>query len=273
MRKEGHSYKEISKGVGLSVGSCYKYSNGVKMSSAGKRRLDAKLLSERKKKRRGIKIPAKLTKPLARILGHCFFDGGVGIDGVNYANVSEKSIQEFKRDMKRVFGLNPSNELDVKSVHIVKRLFYNNRNLADFLFKISPSYSTSSKAASIPKIIFNSANLIICEFLSAFWDDEGCVKSDGSICGKTKSDLISRQLMMLHKKLGIATTRWDDSTNDAYDVYLRVDAENINKFSRMIGFKNSVVCRGKYTGLRKSDVLYIKHGNKISVGAPVAQFG
>lgn len=261
LRRRGHSYKEISKIVKIGVGSVYKYAHGVKLTKDARKRLMAKM--NKGKKRRRITKPIKLNKKLIRIMGHCFFDGSVNTDGIKYTNVSRELINQFTYDVKSVFKINPSSITLSKKKHECFTVCFNYRELADFLFSFTKSYSTSSKECKIPEIIFNSGFNGICEFLRTFWEDEGCIKSDGSICGKTKNKRIAQQIMVLHKKVGLGVTLWYDSFNKAYDVRLKIDNANLKKFIKLIGFRHSLVCRGKYAGMKKLEVFNLIYKNKI----------
>jgi len=261
LRRRGYSYKDISKIVKVSVGSVYNYAYKLKLTKEAKKRLMTKM--NKGKKRRHITKPSKLNKKLIRIMGHCFFDGSVNIDGIRYTNVSRELINQFAHDVKSVFKINPSNIISSKKKHECFTVCFNYRELADFLFSFTKSYSTSSKECEIPEIVFNSSSNEICEFLRTFWEDEGCIKSDGTICGKIKSRKIANQLLLLHKLIGIETYLRKDITNEAYEIIVKRNVKNLKNFINLVGFKNSLVCRGKYSNMKKLEVFNIIYGNKV----------
>lgn len=270
LRREGFSYKEIAKLLEISTGSAYKYAHKIPISSRGKKRI-ALLIKNNQDKfasmhvRREIVRPNRITKEFIRILGHCLFDGSVCRDGINYSNTSKELIELFKQDMLNVFKIYPSNVLTHKKVHDVIIVYYNYRSLSEFLWLYAPSYSTSDTRAEIPPFIFELSEDLICEYLRTFWEDEGCIKADGSITGKTKSVKVARQLVMLHRKIGVTAALWRDSTNDAYDVTVPVNRSNVRKFAQLIAFRNSRVCRGKYMHCKKVDVLHFIHKDKLGL--------
>jgi hypothetical protein len=260
MRKKGNSYLEISKKLKISKSTIHNYGKDIKISDKGLARLNKRMEDNRERfiqnfaTARKIREPGDISVNLVRILGHCLFDGCVRKDGVIYTNSSKELIKQFSEDMKKVFGVKPDliRKMFKKSYYWV--LYFNYTKISNFLIKFSHSYSTSSTKSRIPSFLFDSNPKFISEYLRCFWDDEGAVKSNGDITGKTKSKNIANQLVKLHNKLGIEIKTYFDTKNLAYELYVP-RRENLQKFKNSIGFGHGKVCRGKFRGFSKSDAL------------------
>ena len=253
-RRNGYSYKEISKFLSIAKGTAYNYGLDVNVSKKGKQRLKNKLIN---RYQRSIKIPTKLTVSLVRILGHCLFDGSVNKDTVNYSNTSLELVKQFISDVKDTFSIDFSSLRYYKKKSICYQVFYPYTALARYLKNFTPSYSTSSSMCRIPSFLFKAKKPLIYEFLRTFWEDEGSVKASKSIIGKTKSKRIATELKKLHRKVFIETTVRFDKKNKAYEIYLPRKDENLKRFIRNVGFGSSAVTRGKYKGYKKMAVFFM----------------
>jgi len=264
MRKKGFSYKEIAKKLGISVGSSYKYASDITLPIKSKKRLLNKM---RKNKQKFIRkyaiskeffVPESLSPEFIRILGHCLFDGCVSKDSVIYTNSSLKLIKEFKEDMKTVFKIEPSRIVKAKNKSEYYTLYYHYKKLSDYLKEISPSYSTSKhESKEVVEFVSKQKKSLIAEFLKTFWDDEGAVKKCKDITGKTKSHAVAKSLNKLHKNLGINIYIYKDTKNEAYELYLQRNKENLGLFKEKIGFRYGIVCRGHFKGLTKNQAFNI----------------
>jgi len=260
LRRKGYSYKEISKRFKISKATSYKYCKNINVSKEGLSRLkikeekNIKRFIERFATAREVREPKEFSLSLVRIMSHCLFDGCVKGDGVIYSNASIELIEEFRKDMKEVFGVSPILIKEIRKITPYWMVYYNYKKISDFLRRFSLSYSTSSSEAIIPSFLFNSNTDIISEYLRCFWDDEGAVKCNGDVTGKTKSNKIANKLVKLHSKLGIDIRKYFDTKNLAYELYV-IRGLNLRHFKERIGFKYGIVCRGKFMGLKKSEVL------------------
>lgn len=253
-RRNGYSYKEISKLLYVAKGTAYNYGLDTRVSKKGMQRLRNKLINRHQ---RSIKKPTKLTASLTRILGHCFFDGSVNKDTVNYSNTSLELVKQFISDVRNTFSIDFSSLRHYKKKSICYQVFYPYTALVRYLKNFTPSYSTSSPICRIPSILFEAKKSLIYEFLRTFWEDEGSIKASKSIIGKTKSKTIAMQLQKLHKKVLIETTVRFDKKNKAYEIYLPRKVDNLKRFIRNIGFGLSTVTRGKYKGYKKMAVFFM----------------
>tara|TARA_Y100000310_G_scaffold3264_1_gene4170 strand:- start:2987 stop:3466 length:480 start_codon:yes stop_codon:yes gene_type:complete len=147
-------------------------------------------------------------------------------------------------------------KLKKKSTYYV--IYYNYTEISKFLFKFTETFSTSNKkSVTLLEFINNLEKEEIHEFLKTFWDDEGCVKVCKDITAKTKSENVAQNISKLHKKVGIKTNVYRDSKNNAYEIYLIRNKDNISEFKDKVGFQYGVISRGNFKGLSKSQGLDI----------------
>lgn len=264
LRLNGYSYKEIAKKFDISSSTTYKYCHKVILNQNGKMRLLNKKEINKNNfisnfaTAREIIYPQRITDEFVRILGHCLFDGCVSDDQITYTNASKKLVNEFIRDMKFVFGVIPAKIETRKYMTPYYVVHYNYKKINDYLLKISSSFSTSKNCSSKTiNYVYKLDKHKISEFLKTFWDDEGCIKSCKDITAKTKSKIVAYALRCLHKKIGIIVNIYWDSKNDAYEIYLVKNKNNLNIFRKLVGFPHGVVCKGKFKGLYKSEVFKI----------------
>ena len=198
---------------------------------------------------------------LARLVGHCLFDGHVvpSARKFGYTNKSKGLREQFIRDAAAVFKLSHpiiwvSKEIptvEFKSVAAVARLL-----------EFTPSYSTEdlTSPVRIPSFIMKGSSKTVAAFLQTFWDDEGSVSfryvhSKKSpirfLVGACKHVRIRTQLVTLHRRLHIGVI---DRANRG-EIWISRYAE-MNRFMKRVGFSEfALVGKGRWKGLPKQRVL------------------
>lgn len=278
LRRGGSSFKEIARKLGLGSSTTYKYGARCKISEAGIQKLRDKVTTQRlefvKKFAvpRPVKFPKSFSDRLVRIIAHCFFDGSVSSSSVNYTNSSVHLVNQFINDIREVFHIEPSLIRFYRGKFTLYcQVYFSYTMLSRYMYTHTPSYSTSAPNARIPKQIFADFNLA-SEFLQAFWEDEGTIKSNGDITAKTKSLNMARQLVELHNAVGIKTNVYYDKANDAYEIYVIRNPTNMLAFKTAAGFRYSVVTRGRYRGMKKEDLFQFMqrgaNGKKLNLNIP-----
>ena len=267
LRKEGLSYKEISQRLMISKSTAHNYGKLVELTPKQKQNLHLKVTQNWKdfckKYAQEKKIDIKhkeLTVEKARILGHCLGDGSVTDDIIRYFNISISLSNEFKNDMKTVYGVNPGKKhiLDRPNRQRLYVLDYYSKKICKDLKRYAPSFSTKSPYCHIPHQVIRCKNdLIVSEFLRVFWEDEGSISNDNLIRLKIKGRKVRDDLAKLHKRLNIKTTSYEEK--DSSGIYVRSSLKNLKNF-RKICFRKSKVTSGKNKGKLKFNLLklYIK---------------
>ena len=259
-RKNGYSYSEIAKITGKSKKFAWKHSKDVQFNSRGKKRYyqNVKGIVKQVKNQKG-----NLSIQKIRIIGHTLFDGTIYSKDyhsvVKYINSSRELVDQFIKDIKQVYGLNPTslevskgkNNLNHYRVSFKSKLIYND------LMKYFPSYSTSNQKISIPKEIMTANEKIKLEFLRTFFEDEGSIGHTGRIMGDLKSKLIIKQITKLldQFKLPFGVSRYKEYTGYMYKIYLLKSRDNLEKFYNLKLFDKAKITHGKNMGRKKLDVL------------------
>lgn len=264
LRVAGISYKEIARKVGVSVGTAYKYARDVSLSDKARHRLVRKIkenqakFAEKFARQKDVKVlHERLTLQKARIIGHCMWDGSVACDTVRYNNTSRALADEFVNDMKEVYGISPDKMTEIERSGRMKLYVvdYYSKKICDDLYRYTPTYSTKDDRCTVPNEIMKSKDKrLIQEFLRSFWEDEGSISHNGWIRAKIKGRKIRDQLMLLHRRLGIKVSPYEEKLDGTSGIYVIIDGDNIRKFAD-ISFKKSLVVRGMNKGKLKFDVL------------------
>ncbi len=179
----------------------------------------------------------KLTKEKARIIAHLIGDGAhykTGHDYVmKYEVKDEELLKQFSKDIKKVYGLNCSWNINpsgftgkpIKMVRLRSKLAY--EDLSKYATYFSKDWTL--------KLEFLKSNKIVKkEFLKALFDDEGSVKSGYEIAlySINKNGLL--QIQEILKEFGVQT-----KINPGYGAKRNVYAiiiKDFKKFKKEIGF-------------------------------------
>ncbi len=258
LKRSGYSYKEIVKQLHISKQDITKFSKNIKLSKKGRKRYLRKV--------KGIIKPIKkqnnkLTLAKTRIIGHLLFDGSLSKSKeyhyqLMYINASNKLVEQFCEDIKKVYGLNSSiykeeGDTDLYRLKCLSKLAYGD------LIGYTPSYSTSNKSALVPNGIIKGGKRIQLIFLRTFWDDEGSISRNGILQGCLKSDIVINQLANLHTKLGFKIKIYVDRSKKEPSYILRISKtkDNLDKFYKYRLFTNSIATKGYFKGMKKIDIL------------------
>lgn len=295
LRRNGLTYSEISKKISEKIGYniWVAYLKDIEMGEKGKKRYLKKISNDRRKAgrkggRKHIKsghifkiqplrmegylkkimarIPQSskdLTLPKVRIISHCLFDGFVMKNiakhsyVMGYSNKCCELIEEFVNDMKIVYNLSPTDEIERKSGFIIR---YCCKAAVEDLIRYT---SFKDGKERIPPEIINSILEWKIEFLKCFWNDEGMVHFSESIDKKgykhvsifveafLKNKNLLRQLKRLHESIRIRTITRKNK--------IRISKkEDLIKFAKLINFSPGLKVsyrKSKWNGQEKKEVL------------------
>ncbi|RLE40812.1 hypothetical protein DRJ16_06885, partial [Candidatus Woesearchaeota archaeon] len=188
-----------------------------------------------------LKIPEKLTRELAELLGlymadGCFSNGRL-IFSINAKN--KELYEEIKKLMNRVFGLKIGEVRDRKTY---KDIVFFSKDLERYFEKLGWK-KTSSKNAFVPTHIFRAKEEIICSFLKGLFEGDGCVHTDGYPILSSSSKILVQQVQQLLLSLGIVSRLSyipkeklkNHKGGDMYKLLLLTE-RGIKKFKDKIGF-------------------------------------
>ncbi|MBD3252296.1 hypothetical protein GF386_01020 [Candidatus Pacearchaeota archaeon] len=266
MRREGYSYSEISKIIGISRKHAWRIAKDIKFSKEGKGRYHREVKG----------IPARikpqkkgLTSPKIRVIGHLLFDGSVWRNPkdynstIMYVNGSDELVKQFIDDVDEAYGLKPA---FIEENVGYKRVIFRSKLMLEDLMNYFESYSTSNQNITVPTIIMNGKSKIKIEFLKAFFEDEGSISKEWRIMGDSKSKKIIYQVGTLLNEFGFKfrICKYREYTGHMYKLYLHKNKENLILFKKLGLFEKAYVTHGKNKGRKKLDVLKeaIKNHNK-----------
>lgn len=264
LRREGYSYKEISKITGLSVGTVFNYANMVPVSHAGLKRLQNLQKINRNKfvekfgQCKPITVQHKnITIEKARILGHCLFDGFVSEYVVSYTSASKDLAIQFVEDIAKEYSMVPSLKKYEGKYFPYYEIFACSKIMCADIRKFILNADTRSRQMLIEEIEKENEN-IIAEIARAFWEDEGSISIKGNLIGEIKNKSLRDQLIKLHEKLGVQVTPYYDRTYNCYGIYVKRERSNLAIFCEKVGFRYGIVTAGKLAGCKKLDA-FLKH--------------
>jgi len=299
LRKNGLTYSEIKdklkdKGFKMGDGTLSKYLNKIRANGEYKDRYNKKIKEDRRnagkiggKIRVSMKnfkdfqklgnfaknkiamgrIPESsknLTKEKIWLIGHCIFDGSVidkkGCHVIAYTNKSQYLINQFKKNMFKVYKLNPT-DLRKREEDIYVIRYCSIAAVRDITSKIK---------CEIPNFIMNSVKEDKIIFLKTFWDDEGAmhfgitkdkrgffhinINAEG-FCDNNR---VREQLIKLHKDIDISTI--------SYGKKIRISGrENMTRFKKYLGFSPKIYLsypKSKFHGWEKRKLLKFALGFK-----------
>ena len=259
LRKEGHSYGEISKIVKRSRKFVWKKSKDVKFSEHGKKRYHREV--------KGIvnlikPQNSKLTVSKIRVMGHILFDGMLTKSKeyhkiIRYINSSKELISQFIKDVKEIYGLEPTAFEIEKGLNLpTYKVTFSSKLMYEDLIKYLSSYSTT-KNISLPDSIINANKKLKLEFLRAFFNDEGSISANGRIMADLKSKNILAQIVNMLKEFDLyfKMITYEDYKGKTYKIYLPKNYKNLRQAYELELFDKSIITHGHNIRRKKLDVL------------------
>ncbi len=292
MRKKGLTYSEIKnnlkdRGFKIGDGTLSEYLDKIKINKEYKKRYIRKIKNDRKNAgkiggkirvsmndfkdfqtlgnlaknkiamERIPKSSKKITKEKIWLIGHCIFDGSV-IDKkshhvIAYTNKSQYLINQFKKNMLRVYHLKPT-DLRKRDNNVYVIRYCSIAAVKD----INPLIK-----GEIPEFIMNSSKEYKIIFLKTFWDDEGAIhfgitQSKRSyfhinlnIEAFCENNKIREQLIKLHNDIEIPIINYGKKIRISHK-------ENIIKFKKYLGFSPKIYLSyplSKFHGWEKRKLL------------------
>jgi len=208
----------------------------------------------RKTNAKEIKIPKRITRPLARFLGYLLSDGSVLSNGntISFTQQKGEILEDFCRLAKEIFGVEPQVVPDPRSPNLYNAKIHS-RTLVRFLEYLGADHQGAEKRT--PLCILSAGREIVKEFIRGLTLD-GYVSrfADGNpiivpICNR--SEYLIREVQQLLLNLGIESNIF----NTPYEVsdfrhvhgriyhhekcnlyHIYVTGEDARRFVEMIGF-------------------------------------
>ncbi len=185
-----------------------------------------------------IKIPKKMDKAFARILGYYLGDGNYELDRLSFSEQREEVAIYYKKLIDKYFGI------DSKLKFREDKGYYQLRAGSRILTQLFSSiFSKSDKTLNgrIPAIIMKSSNESVSAFIGGFFDAEGYVAKNRVAFG-INNELLAREFQFILLRFGIiASVNEYNNRRNPYSDKVRYtlaidDLESLKKFRDLIGF-------------------------------------
>lgn len=241
LRKKDKTLNEIMEITGRSKTTVYFHIKDIELSKKKKAEIEEQSRKQARKNaaaRKGVALrPYKTfdqwTPELVLLVSHLLFDGEILRSRCTYNNRSKSLTDRVERLMTTVYEF-PA-KLNIVEFSEVRRVQYFNVELASFL---------NTKARELLKVIVTMPQSSQCEFLRAFFDDEGCMdyrpKSNRRrIRGYQKDEKILFLIQELLKNFAI-----EAKIREPNEVVIS-GKENLQKFRKEINFSQGVCLNPK----------------------------
>ncbi|MFA0770049.1 MAG: hypothetical protein REDVDVYQ_000549 [Candidatus Fervidibacter sp.] len=244
-------------------------------------------VAERRTNAHAIRIPRRITKPLARFLGYLLSDGGVLSNGntVTFTQQKGEVLEHFCQLAEQLFGIKPKLYRDQRG-HNLYNAKIHSRTLVRFLEYLGADHQGAGKRT--PLCILSAGREIVKEFIRGLTLD-GYVSrfADGNpritvLCNL--SERLVREVQQLLLNFGIESNIvakpyeisdfrhlhgriYRHERRVLYDLY--VTAENAHRFMELIGFAEQRKNEEAWQLLRKTRLMRAPLGGVVPVNGQV----
>ncbi|MEZ8217058.1 ribonucleoside-diphosphate reductase, adenosylcobalamin-dependent [Candidatus Fervidibacteria bacterium JGI MDM2 SSWTFF-3-K9] len=244
-------------------------------------------VAERRTNAHAIRIPRRITKPLARFLGYLLSDGGILSNGntVTFTQQKGEILEHFCQLSENLFGIKPKLHRDPRG-HNLYNAKIHSRTLVRFLEYLGAAYQGAEKRT--PLCILSAGREIVKEFIRGLTLD-GYVSrfADGNplitvLCNL--SERLVREVQQLLLNFGIESNIvakpyemsdfqrshgriYRHEKRVLYDLY--VTAENAHRFMELIGFAERRKNEEAWQLLRKTRLMRAPLGGVVPVNGRV----
>jgi len=152
-----------------------------------------------------VRIPYKITKDLARLLGYLVADGGWNVNSMYLTNEDDAILEDFRATVARRFGARTGTVAD-RRTRATRTVHADSREIVSFL-RDYLRVSNRAETKTVPEIVLRSGREIQKEFLRGLTLD-GYVRADGRLVPLTTTSrelAVQTQMMLLN--LGIPSIR------------------------------------------------------------------
>jgi len=201
-----------------------------------------------------LKTKLPVTAPLLRILGLITAEGTIGDTFIKISNRNPEIVEKMGKDL---------DELKVPFSRTDKGIDVGIKVFAELIKSLAGKQKAGEKR--VPPFIFTLNKKEIAHYLSAYFEGDGTIGSNGTISATSKSKELISDLSYLLYKFGIIgriRTKFSRATNSNHrgDYYYQIDIsgqKQLERFFKDIGF----MTEKKNCRLKK--FLGRKHGNNV----------
>lgn len=187
-----------------------------------------------------IRLPNKLDKTLARILGYYLGDGNYEVDRITFSEQRKDVAEFYKNLIEGYFNVSSNMKFREKEGYYQTRV--GSRIIAQ-LFKYVFKENNKTLNGKIPLVVLKSPDTILQSFMSGFFDAEGYVSSNRIALGINNRQL-AKQIQLALLRLGIiASLNEYNNQKNPYSKNVRYtvaidDLESLKKFEKEMGLSS-----------------------------------
>jgi intein/homing endonuclease len=196
-----------------------------------------------------LKLPEKVTKRIARLLGLIIADGSIRPkkSGVYFTNMDKKLRDEFKKICREEFNIITKTES--RSKKSPQEIAYS-KIFGQLLISWGIPSGRKSSRVVVPEFIFCQSNKIVACFLSALFDCDGSVYSKG-IEYATDSRQLAFEIQCLLLRWGIVAIRKKRFFKGKMRHRVFISGNNnLKNFHKNIGFQNEIKKKKLYAFIK-----------------------
>lgn len=188
-----------------------------------------------------VRIPQKLDRDLAQILGYFLGDGHFEKERIGFSEQREDVAKYYENLCQRYF--NAKTSLNFRENKGYWQLRVNGKSLVRFFENEFPELKKAS-TSSIPKNILESDNSIVSSFLKGLYDAEGYVNRGSIGIGLNNKKIIQQIQMLLLRFSMISSIHEYDNNRNNYSENIRYtldisEKRSLELFTNKIGFTSA----------------------------------
>lgn len=150
---------------------------------------------------KNIKIPKRVSKNLARLLGYLISDGSVSTNGISLSQVRNNVVEDFIEIVKSEFGLEATIIPDNRTENDLVSVVVNSRILRDFMYYLGLDKKCCDKTT--PKIILQGAGRVqTAEYLKGLTLD-GHISTENITVMTSCSYKLIKEILIILNQFGI----------------------------------------------------------------------
>lgn len=150
---------------------------------------------------KNIKIPKRVSKNLARLLGYLISDGSVSTNGISLSQVRNNVVEDFIKIVKSEFGLEATIIPDNRTENDLVSVVVNSRILRDFMYYLGLDKKCCDKTT--PKIILQGAGRAqTAEYLKGLTLD-GHISTENITVMTSCSYKLIKEILIILNQFGI----------------------------------------------------------------------
>jgi len=162
-----------------------------------------------------LRLPSKVDKDFAQILGYLLGDGNVEDERLNFSEGEKETAFFYERLLKKVFNANTRTRFRASKNYYDVRC--QGKPIVRLIRQEFPEIS-KARTSTIPRKVLKSENLVLAAFLRGLFDAEGYVAKRGLGMGMNNETLVKQvQIVLLRFGILASVHEYDNRRNPYSD--------------------------------------------------------